>query len=354
MIYYSLDCIRSGLNYGVTTITGPSHASYYPGSNPISLKIVYDNNTGKLLGGQATGGLKGVDKRLDVLATALAGGMTVEDLAHLDLSYAPPFGSARDVINTAGFSGLNKRIGMLNTVSDLTQVDKDNSTVVIDVRDSTSATVKPIPTEKLGGCKAENVINIPLEVIRGRIQEIQNLSESGKKIITVCNLGKLSYFASRILSGYDIPAQSLSGGLEMLKTKPFHVLEEPVSCRPVNKEHQSSNPVSPLVKGSNNSTQQTFPLIHVDVCGISCPGPIMAIKKELPRLNPGQLMKITASDPGFFNDFKAFCRVNNLIIDACTKEGGIITGILRKPGDNPVVESKVDKTMLKDTKDVGS
>ena len=159
------DCQREGIEYGVSTITGPSHASYYPGSHPVTLKTVFDKESGKLLGAQAVGGLDGVDKRLDVMATALAGGLHINDLAHLDLAYAPPFGSARDVINTAGFCGVNQREGMLKTVTSLAAQDGVHP-LVIDVRDATMAAVRPVPSLEDGGADACHVHNIPLEELR--------------------------------------------------------------------------------------------------------------------------------------------------------------------------------------------
>ena len=242
----------------------------------------------------------------------------------LILAYAPPFGSARDVINTAGFSGANKRNGMLQTVSSLGPIDGVQP-VVIDVRDTTSSTVRPVPSASTGG--ADTVLNIPLEELRTRIEEVRALSGKGAPILTVCNLGKLSYFATRILAGYGIESRSLGGGLSMLRSKPVTSVETARSQTATKKSTSAaarpttaSQPVAAVGK-----------METLDVCGISCPGPIMAIRKQLPSLSPGQQLAVKASDPGFYNDFPAFCRVGGLTVVSCVKENGIVTGVLQKP-----------------------
>jgi peroxiredoxin family protein/TusA-related sulfurtransferase/rhodanese-related sulfurtransferase len=316
----------------VSAITGPSHASYYPGSSMISLKVTYDPQTGTLLGAQAVGGRDGVDKRLDIIATALAGNLTIGDLAHLDLSYAPPFGSARDVINTVGFLGNNTTSQMTHPVFTLTPSPSSSTQpppLVLDVRDQMSASVHPIPGPEAGGCDSKRVVNIPLEEMRGRIEEIRELS-NGRGVITVCNLGKMSYFASRILAAHDIPVQSLQGGLKLLRNQPIETIPQPEAMSPEPATtHTSPQPTAPPVATSAKAT--TVAVQELDVCGLACPGPIMAIRKALPSLQPGCDLRVIASDSGFFNDFKSFCRVNQLTVVSLTKTNGLITGQLRVP-----------------------
>lgn len=293
----------------------------------ISLKVTYDPESGALLGGQAVGGREGVDKRLDVLATALAGNLTIGDLAHLDLSYAPPFGSARDVINTVGFLGNNTTSMLTTPVFSLSPPSTGKPPLVIDVRDSMSSAVHPIPGPQAGGCDPERVVNIPLEAMRDRIDEIRELSKD-RGVITVCNLGKLSYFASRILAAHDIPVKSLQGGLALLRNQPIEMISEPEATTP--ESHESQPKASP---SSSKAAVPLQPVQELDVCGLACPGPIMAIRKALPNIKPGCELRVVASDTGFYNDFKSFCRVNNLTVVSLTKSNGLITGQLRVPGD---------------------
>lgn len=225
---------------------------------------------------------------------------------------------------------------MLRTVRTL-EAQNGVEPIVIDVRDTTSASVRPVPSAAKGG--SDNVINIPLEHIRSRIDFIKGLASRGKPIVTCCNLGKLSYFATRILAGHSIEASSLSGGVSTLRTKPVTLLTEPISHAPINKSMQQKK-TETATAVVDVSTVETL-----DLCGLSCPGPIMAIRKKIPSLAPGQRLCVKASDPGFYNDFPAFCRVGGLEVVSCLKENGIITGVLQKPfgdsiqTDSPAVNS---------------
>ena len=140
-------------------------------------------------------GRDGVDKRLDVLATAIRGGMTIDDLVHLELAYAPPFGSARDVINTAGFAATNIRDGLLVPVPDLAEAAGGQ---IIDVRPPDVAAALPVPGST----------NIPLPTLRDRLGEI----DRSRPVYTVCQMGKTSYFAARILANHGFDARSILGG----------------------------------------------------------------------------------------------------------------------------------------------
>jgi rhodanese-related sulfurtransferase len=146
-----------------------------------------------VLGAQASG-KDGVDKRLDIIATALRARMTIEDLMHLELSYAPPFGSAKDVVNIAGFAACNIRDGLLIPVPDL----KSAGAQIIDVRPAAVANKRPVPGAK----------NIPLGELRGRLAEI----DRSQPVFTVCQMGKTSYFAARILANHGFDARSILGG----------------------------------------------------------------------------------------------------------------------------------------------
>jgi NADPH-dependent 2,4-dienoyl-CoA reductase/sulfur reductase-like enzyme len=113
---------RAGRPYRSTMVNDNHHAGYFPGARPLTLKVLWDPEDGRLLGAQATG-FEGVDKRIDILATAIAARMTVEDLCHLELSYAPPFGSAKDLVNLAGFSATNQKDGLVEFIHDLPDTD---------------------------------------------------------------------------------------------------------------------------------------------------------------------------------------------------------------------------------------
>jgi len=184
----------AGAPYRTVTVNGPSHASYFPGAETITLKLLWSPEDGRVLGGQAVG-CDGVDKRLDVLATAIRADMTIDDLVHLELAYAPPFGSAKDVINTAGFAATNVRDRLLVPVQSLEEAGDGQ---IIDVRPAAAAEKLPVPGAR----------NIPLPALRDRLDEI----DKSKPVFTVCQMGKTSYFAARILANHGFDARSILGG----------------------------------------------------------------------------------------------------------------------------------------------
>jgi NADPH-dependent 2,4-dienoyl-CoA reductase/sulfur reductase-like enzyme len=184
---------QEGISYQTVTVNGSSHASYYPGSETITLKLLWSPEDGRVLGAQASG-KDGVDKRLDVIATALRGRLSIDDLAHLELAYAPPFGSAKDVVNVAGFAAGNMRDGLLIPVADLASAGAQ----IIDVRPAASSAKLPVPGAK----------NIPLPQLRSRLAEI----DRSQPVFTVCQMGKTSYFAARILANHGFDARSILGG----------------------------------------------------------------------------------------------------------------------------------------------
>ena len=181
-----------GVPYLTVTVNGSSHAGYFPGAETITLKLLWSPD-GRILGAQAIGE-GGVDKRLDIIATAIRGGMDTDDLAQLELSYAPPFGNAKDVVNVAGFAAANIRDGLLVPVPGLAEAGVQ----IVDVRPAAAAARQPVPGAK----------NIPLSELRGRIDEL----DRSQPVFTICQMGKTSYFAARILANHGFDARSILGG----------------------------------------------------------------------------------------------------------------------------------------------
>jgi len=189
---------RFGVSAHSVTIVANQHAGYYPGATPLTLKLTFDPTSGRVLGGQAVGA-DGVDKRIDVLATALAFNATVRDLAGLDLAYAPPFGSAKDPIHQAAFAACNALDGFeqfLDAGADLI------GRQVIDVR--TAGEVKQTP---LAG--APNAVNIPVDELRQRIGELDPAAQT----VVSCGIGLRGHVAARILKQHGFAdVKNLSGG----------------------------------------------------------------------------------------------------------------------------------------------
>lgn len=193
------------LNYEKSFTFSANHATYYPGATNMSIKTIFEKDTGKILGVQIVGN-DGVDKRCDVFATAMRAGMTAKDLTELELCYAPPFGSAKDPVNMAGYVIENMMSGLVKTFHwhDIEKISKDPGAFLLDTRN---------PMEYLAGT-IPGFVNIPLDSLRDRLDEIPK----DKTIYVTCQIGLRGYIAARILmqNGYDV--YNLSGGYRLYQT----------------------------------------------------------------------------------------------------------------------------------------
>ena len=189
---------RLGRSFTKVHIHPNGHASYYPGTHAMHLKVLFDPADGRLLGAQAVG-VDGVDKRIDVLAVAIRAGMTIEDLEHLELAYAPPYGSAKDPVNMAGFLGSNVRRGDVALWYAEEWPDLPDDAVLLDVRSAKENAEWAIPGSIL----------IPHKELRARLAEVP----PGRPVYVYCRSGFRSYLAQRILAQSGWPdARTLAGG----------------------------------------------------------------------------------------------------------------------------------------------
>jgi NADPH-dependent 2,4-dienoyl-CoA reductase/sulfur reductase-like enzyme/rhodanese-related sulfurtransferase len=188
---------RAAIPFQAIHLHPGSHAGYYPGAEPIALKILFAPDTGRLLGAQAIGH-DGVDKRIDVLATALKAGMTVHDLAELELAYAPPYGSAKDPVNLAGMAAENVIAGNVSVAqwNEVALLDP-GTTLLLDVRR---------PAERAQGFIPGST-HVPLDELRQRLSELPR----DREIITYCHTGQRSYIAARLLSQHGFRVRNLAG-----------------------------------------------------------------------------------------------------------------------------------------------
>ncbi|RNC98495.1 CoA-disulfide reductase [Lysinibacillus halotolerans] len=189
---------RLGISYEVVHIHPSSHAGYYPGAAQISLKLIFDKETGKIFGAQAIGA-DGVDKRIDVIATAIKGGLTVEDLTNLELSYAPPYSSAKDPVNMAGYVATNVLLGDLEQIQwhEVDQIIADGG-LLIDVREA---------KERENGY-IKGSINISLNELRNHLNQIPK----DQPVYVSCQVGLRGYLASRILKNSGYKVKNVDGG----------------------------------------------------------------------------------------------------------------------------------------------
>lgn len=190
---------KAGLDVDKVILSPMSHAGYYPGGRMMTMKVVFEKETYRLLGAQIIG-YEGVDKRMDVLATAIHAGLKATELKDLDLAYAPPYSSAKDPVNMAGFMIENISKGILKQfhLEDIKQLPYDGSVVLLDVR-----TEREYERGHIDG-----FVNIPVDELRERVEEV----EKGKPVYVMCQSGLRSYIAARILAGYGYEVYNFSGG----------------------------------------------------------------------------------------------------------------------------------------------
>lgn len=265
-----------------------------------------------------------------MLATAISSKATVDDLAHVELTYAPPFGSARDVVNTAGFAAQNAAAGLLVPQRSLASLPADR--VVLDVRDATTAAMRPVAPLLPAGHK---VVHLP--DVRGGVAS-GSLDRAGK-YTTVCNLGKMSYMAARTLAQAGLDVSSLQGGVTMAMPpipNPAPAAEgagAPLGTSPAAAAAAAGHGAAAAVdspgaaSGTGAASASSSVIVEVDACGLACPGPIMALRRSLP-LAPGSTLVAKASDPGFMSDVKAFAASAGLAVLSVTREKGVITARL--------------------------
>lgn len=190
---------KAGLDVDKVILSPMSHAGYYPGGKLMTMKVVFEKGTYRLLGAQIVGS-EGVDKRIDVLAAAIHGGMKATGLKELDLAYAPPYSSAKDPVNMAGFMIDNIARGILRQwfLEDLDRLPRDGSVTLLDVRTA----------GEYGGGHIDGFRNIPVDELQERLDEV----EPGKPVYVICQSGLRSYIACRILAGYGYEAYNFAGG----------------------------------------------------------------------------------------------------------------------------------------------
>lgn len=193
----------AGLDVAVVHISGKDHAGYYPGATEVVLKLVFNPKTGEIYGAQGIG-KKGIDKRIDILATAIKGGLTVFDLPELEFTYAPPFGAAKDPVNMIGYVALNQIEGLSDTIQwyELTE-ELSKGKVLLDVREES----------ELANGRFKEAINIPLNDLRCRISEL----DPTKEYIISCHSGLRSYIGERILKQAGFKVENLDGAFSLYK-----------------------------------------------------------------------------------------------------------------------------------------
>ena len=196
---------KSGIDCDKIYLSPANHAGYYPGGRVMTMKVLFEKNSFRLLGAQIVG-YEGVDKRIDVLATAIHAGMTVPQLKELDLAYAPPYSSAKDPVNMAGFLAENLSKELLRQFfwDEIDSLPRDGSVTLLDTR----------TREEYDSGHVEGFLNIPVDELRERMGEL----EAGKPVYVICQSGLRSYLACRILTQNGFDCSNFSGGYRLYQT----------------------------------------------------------------------------------------------------------------------------------------
>lgn len=291
---------RENIAYVSSYTHSASHAGYYPGAVPLSVKILFAPTDGRLLGAQAVG-FDGVDKRIEMLAQVIQRKGTVADLIALEHAYAPPYSSAKDPVNMAGFVAENILSGKSKIIHWRDIETLEPETIRIDVRTPHEYQLGTIP----------GFINIPVDVLREHLDELPK----DKPIVVTCAVGLRGYLAYRILtqSGFK-NVRNLSGGYKtwnVATAKVKHV--EP--CVP--EDSGECIPVSDTV-------------LKVDACGLMCPGPVLQLKKSYETLKAGEQLQITATDQAFGKDVSAWCKMTGAELVAVENKNGVVAATIRK------------------------
>ncbi|WP_026791827.1 FAD-dependent oxidoreductase [Pleomorphomonas oryzae] len=315
-----------GIPYRASITHSGSHASYYPGSQQISLKLVYGLD-GTILGAQAVG-IDGADKRIDVIATAIRAGLKVTDLTELELAYAPPFGSAKDPVNIAGYVAENVLNGSHEIIGwrDLRDLLRDApaSIQLIDVRTPEEFSIRTLPGAR----------NIELDHLRERIGELN----PEKPMVIFCQVGLRGYLAYRILkqAGFT-DVRNLTGGFktyawatEKQTSTDLFDYEDIRRRDPSEIEAQSGNCRVDLVGGVQT----------LDATGLQCPGPILKTFRAIEAMETGDLLDVRASDPAFGRDIRAWADKTGHQLLVVGTDKGVITARIRKAAPMPVAAAE--------------
>lgn len=296
---------------------GSSHAGYYPNAVPLSIKILFSPTDGRLFGAQVVG-FEGADKRIEMFAQVIQCNGTVYDLTQLEHAYAPPYSSAKDPVNMAGYVAENILSGKSRIIHwrEIDSLPAD--TVRIDVRTREEFRMGTIPGFR----------NIPVDELREHLGELP----SDKPIVVTCAVGLRGYLAYRILvqNGFK-DVRNLSGGYTTWRTatdKCSSGNSGSGCCRPAG----ASAPEAPKTA------------IQVDACGLMCPGPVMQLKKSYEALKVGESLCITATDQAFGRDVASWCRVTGAELLSLETRNGKIIAQIRKQKPEAACTTTVDKT----------
>ncbi|MFO7868431.1 MAG: FAD-dependent oxidoreductase [Bacteroidales bacterium] len=300
---------RQGLQYLTSTTHSGSHAGYYPGALQMSIKINFAPDTGQIYGAQIVG-YDGVDKRIDQIALLLKQKQTIYDLIRIEHAYAPPYASAKDPIAIAGYVAQNIISKSMPVIHwhDIAKA-KDNNAVLLDVRTEDEYELGSIA----------DAINIPLDNLRERIDEIPE----DRPIYVFCAIGLRGYLATTILlqRGFT-KVYNLSGGYKTYESATYIVRNNITPDEPQKRSHTIDNDMQ-IPKKEKHA-------VELNACGLQCPGPILKMKQKIDELEPGDTVKVSATDPGFTRDSQSWCNMTGNRLISQDSDKGVYTAVIEK------------------------
>ena len=315
--------LKKGEDFETITIVQNSHAGYYPGAVPMTLKLLFSKDGKKIYGAQIVGA-EGVDKRIDTLAVTLRLGGGIEELKSLELAYAPPFSSAKDPVNMAGFVAGNVLAGDI-AFADWNVAEKGTGATLLDVREDA----------ELMAFSIEKAKHIPLGQLRSRLGEL----DKSKEIVVFCAIGVRAYNAARILrnNGFE-NVKVYPGGMRFYQSTHY--------------EEEKTMAFNAPVADSGHVDTQNIPIasMKLDCSGMQCPGPIMKVFETMKDMKDGDVMEVSASDPGFARDIGAWCRRTGNTLVGNEKRGSDYVALVKKGGAEnkaaPVSTANEGKTII--------
>lgn len=279
-----------------------SHAGYYPGAVPLSIKVIFSPESGQLLGAQVVG-FNGVDKRIEMLAQVIRRKGTVYDLISLEHAYAPPYSAAKDPVNMAGYVAENIVTGRASVIhwNEIAGLGKE--VLLVDVRTRDEYSLGTLP----------GAINIPVDDLRNRLDELPK----DKPIVVSCAVGLRGYLAYRILiqKGYT-NVRNLSGGYKTWSIATAKI--------------KKAIPTSPKTVDGSAPQEASRQTTRVDACGLQCPGPVLQLKKHYSQLKTGDRLLISATDQGFGKDVSAWCNITGARLIGVENKAGVIHATIEK------------------------
>ncbi|MDO5026971.1 MAG: FAD-dependent oxidoreductase [Tissierellia bacterium] len=290
-------------DYFVAMIHPMSHAGYYPGALPMTLKLIFSADR-KILGAQIVG-YDGVDKRIDTIATSIHFKGSVDDLTQLELAYAPPYSSAKDPVNFAGYVAVNTLDGLTDGVL-YRELKADQAKYqLLDIREDAEVISGLLP----------NAIHIPLTQLRQRLGELSKDSH----YLVYCAVGLRGYVAERVLRQNGFKVSNLIGGY-----RTYMDMEADVDYVPLMTTEQDK------FQKEESEVEEANKVEILNVCGMSCPGPIVQVASAMADLNEGDILEVTATDPGFTRDIASWCtNTGNTLLHKGEEKGKFSARIMK-------------------------